>query len=67
MGNTQSFSGIAPIALSRCSSGETLIEVQLCYRRPSQIEVFLLWKTEYLDCCITTMRVCCKKGGYCGR
>ena len=29
--------------------------------------VSLLWKTEYLDCCTTTMRVCCKKDGHCRR
>jgi len=55
---------IALIVLSGGFSIEILTGVQLYYRRLSWIGVFLLWKIEYLDFCTTTMRVCCKEGGY---
>ena len=61
--DTQGFSSIASITPSGGFSVETLTGVQLCHRRLSQIEVSLLWKTESPDYCITTMYVCCKKGG----
>ena len=48
-------------------SGKTLIRVWLYYKRPSQMEVFPLQKMKYLDSCITTMWMCCKKGSCCGR
>ena len=57
------FSGIAPIAPSGGFSAETLTGVQLYYERLSQIGVFLLWKMESPDHCITAMRTCCEKGG----
>ena len=41
IGNTYGFNSIASIALSRDFSDETLAEVWLCYKRLSQIEVFL--------------------------
>ena len=44
---------------------ETLTGVQLCYGRPSWIDVSLLWKIESLDCCITATWVCCKESGCC--
>jgi len=34
---------------------------------PSQIGVFLLWKIEYLVCCITAARAYCKKDNHHGR
>ena len=62
------FSDIASIVLSRSFSGETLTGVEvLCHKRLSWIGVFLLWKIEYLDGYIITMRICCKKGSYCRR
>ena len=67
IGDAQGFSGKTPITLSRGFSVETLTGVWLGSRRLSQIEVSLLWKTEFPDCYITTMQVCYKKGGYCGR
>jgi len=36
----------------------------LCHRRSSWKGVFPSWKTEFLDCCITTVRACCKKDGH---
>jgi len=56
IGDTQGFSGIAPIAPSGGFSIETLTGVWLHHGRPSHIGVSLLWKTEYPDNCITAMR-----------
>jgi len=56
IGDTQSFSSITSIAPSRDFNVEILTGVWLCHRRSSYIEVFLSWKTEYLDDGITTIR-----------
>ena len=53
-----SFSNIIPIAPSGGFSDKTLTKVSLCYGRPSRIGVFLLWKIEYLDYCITVIETC---------
>ena len=63
IGNAQGFSGIASITPSGGFSVETLTRVQLCYGKLSWIGVSPSWKIESLDCCITVMWVCCKKGG----
>ena len=63
IGDVWGFSGIALITLSGGFSVETLTGVGLCHRRPSQIGVSLLQKTESPDCCTNTIQVCCKKGG----
>ena len=67
IGDAQGFSGMAPITPSGGFNVETLTEVQLCYRRPSWIEVPLSWKMESPDCCIITVQAYCKEGGCCGR
>ena len=50
--DTQGFSGITPIALSRDFSVETLTGVQLYYEKLSQMGVSLSQKIEFSDCCI---------------
>ena len=61
IGDTQGFSSIVPIVLSKCFSDGTLTGAWYCYGIPSQIEVSPSWKTEYLNCYITTTRACCKE------
>ena len=65
--DTQSFSGVASIILSGSFNIKILIGVWLCYRRPSQIRVFLSWKIESLNCYITIVRTYYKKDSYCKR
>ena len=62
--DTQGFRGIVPIAPSGGFSIETLIGVQLCHERLSQIEVSPSWKIESPDCYITAIWACCKKDSY---
>ena len=64
IGNAWDSSDIAPITLSGDFSVETLIGVWLYHRRLSCIGVFLLQKTESLDCYIITTQTYCKKGGH---
>jgi len=52
---------MAPITPSGGFSVEILTEVWLCHGRPSQIGVFPLWKTEFPDGCITTIRCVVRK------
>ena len=62
--DTQGFKGITLIAPSGGFSIETLIGVQLCYGRSSQIEVSPSWKIKSPDCCITAIWACCKKDSH---
>ena len=67
IGDAWGFSDIASISPSRGFSVETLTEVQLCHRRPSQIGVSLSQKMESPDYCTNVTQVCYKEGGHCGR
>ena len=58
---TQGSSGTTPITLSKDLSVEILTGVWLHHGKLCWIEVFLLWKTEYLDDCITAMRCVASK------
>ena len=66
IGDTWSFSSIASITLSRGFSVETLTEVILSWKTESNRSISAMEDRipEWLQHCC---KVCCKKGGCCGR